>query len=239
MLKYIVGLTLSLFMTLAFSAPIRYDVKIYIPPNFFKIKDVVLKEQHRLMPNFPYEGYFFALSEHESCITLTSKRCLDPTARLLTSKEEGAGIPQLTRTFRKDGTVKMDVLTDMARRYNRELKELSWKNVYKRPDLQIRAMVILYKENYDSFMFIPNKLERVKFSDSAYNGGRGWLNKERIACGVSKNCNPQIYSYNVERYCLRSKKALYGTRSPCDINRHHVTDVIDVRMPKYQSFLMN
>lgn len=69
-----------------------------------------------------------------------------------------------------------------------------------------------------------------------YNGGMGGVNNERRACGLRKDCNPQFWFDNVERTCMKSKKPLYSGRSACDINRHHVHDVFQVRASKYRVF---
>lgn len=74
------------------------------------------------------------------------------------------------------------------------------------------------------------------FADAAYNGGIGGLDRERRVCNLTKGCNPKRWYGHVENYCLKSKTALYGQRSACDINRHHVKDVIIYRSPKYERF---
>jgi len=56
------------------------------------------------------------------------------------------------------------------------------------------------------------------------------------ACGIAKNCNPNVWFGHVEKYCLKSKKPLYGTRSVCDIHRNHVTDSIKHKLPKYKNY---
>jgi hypothetical protein len=70
-------------------------------------------------------------------------------------------------------------------------------------------------------------------ADAAYNGGIDGVLNERRACGMTDNCDPQQWWGNVERVCLKSKAPLYGTRSACDINRHHVKDVW-LRMDRYK-----
>ena len=212
----------------------QVSVKTYIPEGAKIYGPMILKEQARIFPNVPYPPYILALIEHETCITLKHSRCFNPKARLLTSREEGAGLPQITRTFRKDGTVKMDVLTDYVKRYNKELHDLSWSNVYSRPDLQARFTSLMLRDLYKHYYRIPDTWQRTHFVDSAYNGGPGMLDKERMACGLAAGCNPNIFPHNVERYCLRNKNSIYGTRNACDINRHHVDDVLYVRFPKYR-----
>lgn len=74
------------------------------------------------------------------------------------------------------------------------------------------------------------------FGDAAYNGGIGGLNRDRVACKISGKCNPDIWFDNVELFCTKSKAILYANRSACDINRHHVYEVIKLRSDKYKLF---
>jgi len=121
----------------------------YIPDKAYKY-NVTIKENvdthFNELNEIGYAEYIPSLIEHESCISLTHKRCWEPTSRLKTQREEGAGLGQLTRTYRKDGTIRFDSLTDMRNRYRESLKELTWKNVYQRPDLQIRAITLMSRE---------------------------------------------------------------------------------------------
>lgn len=221
-----IGLALTLTTALTFSQ------SLYIPEQAKLHIPTVKLEASRFMPDFQPQAYFGSLIEHESCISLKHKRCWNPASRLKTDREEGAGLPQLTRAYNKDGSLRFDLLTEMKTRH-RELKELSWSNVYSRPDLQIRAMVLLSKTNYDKLSAITDHTERMAMMDAAYNGGIGGVYNERRACGLSKGCDSTKWFNNVERYCLKSKKALYANRSACDINRHHVHDVVQVKLHKY------
>lgn len=175
--------------------------------------------------------------EHESCISLTHSRCWNPKSRLKSAREEGAGLGQITRAYRPDGSVRFDALAEIRSKHKNELYELSWSNVYERPDLQIRAVVLKSKDNYVYYMKkASSPFEALAFGDAAYNGGIGGLDKERRACQLAEGCDPSKWFGHVERYCLKSKAALYGNRSACDINRHHVKDVLLIRAPKYQQF---
>lgn len=230
MLRALTASLLMLVSTLCFAQ----SVLTFIPPQAIQYLPVVKTESDRLMVNFDHPYYFGALIEHESCISLKHKRCWNPKSQLKTSREEGAGLGQITRTYRPDGSSRFDVLTELRERHLEELKELSWQNVYERPDLQIRSMILLSKENYKYFYNIPDQFERLAMTDAAYNGGRGGVFNERRACGLAANCDPGLWFGHVEKYCLKSKKPLYGNRSACDINRHHVEDVLHTRLPKYK-----
>lgn len=227
----VVGLPL---LPAATAAP---EVTTYIPPQAYPYLPLVRSETLRLFQHAPSVAYFPALIEHESCISLTHKRCWNPGSELKTARERGLGLGQITIAYREDGTVRFDKLEEMRAAYQKELKELSWLTLSARPDLQIRAIILQVKANYDRLYRVTSDWDRLQMADSAYNGGAGGLDKERLACGLAKDCDPQRWIDHVEKRCLKSKKALYGTRSACDINRHHVLDTTVIRLPKYRAAL--
>ena len=186
----------------------------------------------------PKVAYLGSLIELESCIHLKHSRCWNPKSRLKSAREEGAGLGQITRAFKPDGTIRFDALSDLKYKYPKELLELSWQVVYDRPDLQIRALALMMRDNYQYFnKHVKDPHQAYAFADAAYNGGLGGVDHERRACKLASWCNPDKWFDNVEKLCLKSKVALYGNRSACDINRHHVQDVINIRSAKYALYL--
>lgn len=184
----------------------------------------------------PMPEYFGGLIEHESCISLTHSRCWSSKSRLKTAREEGAGLGQLTRAWRPDGSLRFDALAEMRDRHP-ALRELSWRTIYDRADLQMRAVVLKVRDDYTALRMVADPLERLAMTDAAYNGGMTGLQRERRACQIKDDCDPQRWWGHVEHTCLKSRAPLYGNRSACDINRHHVADVIRHRAPKYAPFL--
>lgn len=185
-------------------------------------------------PYIPEYNYVPALIEHESCISVKHSRCWNSTSELRTKREQGLGLGQATRAFKADGSVRFDIITDMRKRYIKELKEASWDTFKHRPDLQIRMITLMLRDSYKGLYNVKDPVARLHMTDGAYNGGIGWIQRERRACGLAKNCDPNLWFDNVEHYCLRSKKPLYGNRSVCDISRHHISDVFYGRLPKYK-----
>lgn len=205
-----------------------------IPIKAFEYKETIKKEIDTYFNYIPEYNYIPSLIEHESCITLKHSRCWSATSRLLSAREEGAGFFQLTRAFKEDGSVRFDTVQELRNKYKSELKDLKWETIYSSPNLQIRAGILLVKDIYNKLYNINNNIIRLHMTDASYNGGLGGLLKERRACGMSSSCNPNIWFNNVENFCLKSKKVLYGTRNACDINRHHVKDVFLNKLPKYK-----
>lgn len=201
-----------------------------LPTGFLKYGPVLKAEQMRLWPDHPAPALLASLVEQESCASLKSRRCWSPTAQLKTAREEGAGVGQITRAYRVDGTVRFDALADLREQYDVELGELSWSTIYQRPDLQFRALVLMSRDSARQFRAAPAMLE---FGDAGYNGGPAGVQRERRACSLASHCDPGQWFGNVERHCLKSRAALYGGRSACDINREHVRNVFQVRPAKY------
>lgn len=210
------------------------DVKTYIPPRAFEYKDILETELDRLFPELIEYNFVAALIEHESCISLTHSRCWSSTSQLKTQREQGLGFFQITRTWTADGKPRFDTLGDLRKQYMNELREANWDNLRDRPDLQMRAGILLIRQNYKALYNVPDEMNRLHMTDAAHNSGVGNTQKERRACGLAAKCDPNIWIDNVENYCQRSKKALYAGRSACDITKHHVRDVFFTRLPKYK-----
>ena len=210
---------------------IPVNAKIYIP--------LLKSEQKLFWPDHPMPELLAGLIEQESCYSIKDKNCWSPKVNFTTSREEGAGLGQITRTFRKDGTLRFDTLNSLREKHP-ALKDLSWSNVYQHPQLQIRALVLLSRDNFQSInKLVKNPYEALIFSDAAYNSGLGRVHADRRACYLTSNCDSQIWFANVEKTCTLSKNLLYGKNSACDINRKHVENVVLVRSNKYKSVMLN
>ena len=210
-----------------------------IPPNAYLYLDDMYKEFNRLNIDISRPWYFGALIEHESCITLCRKRCWSPTSRLKTKREEGAGLPQLTRAYNRYGKLRFDIIHTLRRKHPKELSELNWNNVYNRPDLQMRAMMLLWKEPMYRFKNKVSDITVINFLDSIYNGGLKYFLRERKSCYLRANCDETKWFNNVARMNARGHRVLYGNRTAHMINRHHVSDVRK-KMNKYKKdYILN
>ena len=185
------------------------------------------------MGDSPKNYTLASLIEVESCIHLKHSRCWDPASELKNSREQGVGLGQITRAYTPTGQLRFDALSELKVKHYRELYDLTWNNIKFRPDLQIRAIVLKSKDNYQEFYRFTD--DPLAFSDAAYNGGLKGVNNERRACTLIKGCNPRLWFGHVEKVCLKSKAPLYGNRSACTINRDHVNDVLKIRATKYIS----
>lgn len=201
-----------------------------LPAGFAAYGPLLKAEQVKYWPGHPDPASLAALVEQETCPSPKSAKCWNPSARLKSQREEGAGFGQITRAFYPDGRLRFDSLESMRRTYPDALGEWSWSNVYERPDLQMRGVVLGAKDAANPFRKTEGWLD---FGDAAYNGGGSGLERERRACAATPGCVSTVWWGNVENHCLKSHAPLYGGRSACDINREHVLNVRQVRRVKY------
>ena len=210
-----------------------------LPTNATKYVPVLRTEQRSYWKDHTKPELLAGLVEQESCPSLKSRSCWSPLARLKTSREEGAGVGQITRAYNSDGSIRFDALAALRRKYNSELNGWSWSNVYSNPVYQFRALVLMAHDNYQSVQknTLSNGIPALAFADASYNGGFGGLQSDRRMCKLKKNCDPQLWFNNVELTCSKSHLPLYGTQSACDINRAHVRNVINLRSEKYKEIM--
>lgn len=200
-----------------------------LPAGFATYGTILKAEQAKYWPDHPDPALLAALVDLESGCP-SQGTCWNPAARLKSAREEGAGMGQITRAYRTDGSLRFDALAGLRGQYGTDLVGLSWDTVYHRPDLQLRALVLMSRDATRPFRGSSSWLH---FGDAGYNGGVAGVQKERRACKLSAGCDPSQWFGHVERHCLKSRQPLYGTRSACDINREHVRGVFLVRRTKY------
>lgn len=234
------GLALIALSILIASLLMLFGSKVHaaeLPPLAKTYAPVLKVEQVRFWPDHPAPEVLGGLVEQESCITLKHTKCWNPQAKLKTDREEGAGLGQITRAYKPSGALRFDSLATARAKYG-DLKEWSWANVYQRPDLQLRAIVLMSRDNYQAIHRVVSKpAAALAFADAAYNGGLGGVQADRRACGLKSGCDPSQWFGHVEHTCTKSKAALYGKRSACDINREHVRNVMLVRSAKYRQVM--
>lgn len=231
-------LAVLLGLALGFPTPAgAVDIKTYIPVNAKKYLPTLKEQVQQYFADFPDYSYFGGLIEQESCIALTWNSCWNPTTKLDTKREYGAGLGQLTKAYNSQGQIRFDSLNEIRRLHHVELEQLSWSNILQRPDLQMRAIVLMSRDNFKRLYMVKDPYQRIAFADAAYNGGLGGVYQDRRLCGLSPNCDPQIWFNNVQKTCTKSKQAIYGNRSACQINREHVQYILQLRMAKYGPYL--
>lgn len=220
----LVALSVVTFGLLLVFAPRAHAADV--PAQAEPLLPMLRVEIERAWPDHPMPSYFGGLIEHESACP-RPRSCWQPTAQLKSAREEGAGLGQLTRAYRPDGSMRFDALAEM-RAAHPALRELDWRTIYQRPDLQLRAVVLKSRDDWRAI----GPAARLEFADLAYNAGRSRVSQDRRACAMTPGCDPSQWAGHVERTCTASRQPIYGTRSACDISRHHVADVM-ARAAKY------
>jgi hypothetical protein len=194
---------------------------------------VLKSEQRAWWPDMPLPSALGAQIEQETCITLRHRSCWNPRAELRTSREQGIGLGQLTRTWNKDGSERFDALQELVRSNPRQLAGLSWDNRYD-PVLQLRAVVLKGLQDYRVILGAADSYERLAMAKSAYNGGLGGLSSDRRLCAATAGCDKSRWFGHVERTSNKSRTVNKGYgESAFAINRGYVRNVLIVRRVRY------
>jgi hypothetical protein len=206
----------------AHAAGLSANAKQHIP--LFK------QEQTTHWASLKYPSYMAGQIEQESL--------WNPKAQLKTYREQGVGFGQQTRAWTATGALRFDALTAIVKQYPKELAGYSWETWDKRPDLSMRATVLMTRDLCTRMRGTDTQQDMFRMCLAAYNGGEGGLNKDRLACRAKAGCNPNVWFGNVEHTSLKSRVPMpgYGGRSAFDINREYVRN-IEARRIKYVPFV--
>lgn len=195
---------------------------------------VLQAEQRAWWPAHPMPSALGAQVEQETCPSLTHRKCWNPRAELRTHREQGVGLAQLTRTWRKDGTQRFDALSELVAAHPEQLRELSWDNRFD-PRLQLRALVLKDRQDFRLVRGAATWFEQLAMALAAYNGGQGDLAKDRRICAATVGCDPGRWFGHVERHSVkpRTREKGYGM-SFYAINREYPHNILAVRRVRYQ-----
>lgn len=222
-----------LLFLLALLAPMA--VAAQIPTGAEKYLPDLIEAQQRVWPDAPTPAFLAAQVEQESCISLTHSKCWNPRAELKTKRENGIGFGQFTRAYRADGSIRFDVISELAATHE-SLRGWSWDKRYD-PAYQLTAIVEMDKAIYRRQRNAATETDRLSFTLSGYNGGEGGVLQDRRLCANTKGCDPSRWAGHVENTSLKSRVAVQGYgKSFFAINREYVRLILDVRRPKYEPY---
>jgi len=210
-----------------------------LPPKAHLYLPTLIAEQRAHWPNMPLPSALAAQVEQESCISLKHSRCWDPRAQLKTSREQGVGFPQITRTWRADGSLRFDSLAELRAQYPRQLAGWAWdsETLYD-PAYQMRALILMDYRNWQTVQGTATTDDRLRMALAAYNGGLRGLASDRAMCASTAGCDPARWSLHVERTCTKSQTAAPGYRlSWCEINREYPHNIMGPRRTKYIAYM--
>lgn len=206
-----------------------------LPPNAIKYIPDLARVLNEDWPTMKSQSIIAGQIEQESCISLNSKGCWNPTTELKTSAEYGFGLGQLTIAYKKDGSVRFNNFDEMKRRFP-ALNGWKWENRYD-PFYQIRTIVLMDRGLYNGVKWpVASQTEQYAFMLSGYNGGMGGVMQDRTLCTKTVGCDPSKWFGHVEKnsFKTRIKQHGYG-QSAFKINRGYVRSVMFDRRNKYMA----
>lgn len=228
-------------VSLAKGAPDTPPEYWYIPEQAKSLLPELKKTQKETWEVFQFPSYFGSLIEHESCISLNHSRCWNTAAQLKTSREEGAGLGQFTRAWDAQGRLRFDALAEVRALDPVGLAGFTWQTVYDRADLNMRAIIIKFKDCATRFARQApqvNSFNSMAFCDAAYNGGYGGMLSDRQLCNLVSECDPNRWFGHVEHHSNKNRQRWQGYgKSAYQINREHVTYAVYIRRLKYRPYL--
>lgn len=195
-----------------------------LPPSSLPHLPVLVSESRRL--NTPIPAYILAGQiDHETACPIKSK-CWNPRVEFRTSREQGAGLGQVTRVFGR-----FDALAEARQAHRAELLGWSWDNVSD-VTYQLRALVLKNADNHRTLS--PLFTDPLAPVLTAYNRGVGGVRADRRRCQVTPGCAPYRWVNNVEHTCASGTAIIPGTRlTACQISRKYAPDVF-ARADKYR-----
>lgn len=195
-----------------------------LPPQSLPYVASLASESARLrspIPAFILAGQV----DHETACP-QPRKCWNPRVEFRTSREQGAGLGQITRVFGR-----FDALAEARAAHRAELAGWSWDNVSD-ATYQLRALVLKTKDNHAALAPL--------FTDprdpvlTAYNRGIGGIRADRRKCTVTRGCDPSKWAGHVETTCASGNAVIPGTRlTACQISRKYAPDVM-ARAAKYK-----
>jgi hypothetical protein len=206
-----------------------------VPANAPRYLPVLRSAQLQTWPDAPRPAFLAGQVEQESCVSLTSSRCWNPSVQLRTAREWGRGLGQITTAYNADGSVRFDKQAELRAQYAslRGWTAERWAD----PHYQLLALVEMdhgiYRRVYDA----ATDLDRLAFTLSGYNGGESGVRQDRLLCRNTRGCDPSKWVGNVDRTSVKSRAPYKGYGgSPYEINRTYVRNILWVRSAKYQPF---
>lgn len=227
-MRHLVAILLSIVVS---ASPLGAEV----PQRAREHLPALVDAQKGIWPNAPTPQFLAGQIEQETCISLRHSKCWNPRAELKTSRENGVGLGQFTRAYRKDGSIRFDKISELAAAHA-SLRGWTWESRFD-AGYQLKAIVEMDKGIFQRQRGAATDTDRIAFSLSAYNGGESGLLMDRRLCANTPGCDQSRWTGNVERTCTKSNVPQPGYRlSFCAINREYPHNILEVRSPKYELF---
>lgn len=203
-----------------------------LPANAVIYAPMLKAEQVTYWPDMPAPAVLAGQVEQETCISLKHSRCWSPRAELKTSREQGVGLGQITRTSR------FDALSEIKASFPHALAGWSWESNLYDPKYQLRALVLKDLQGWKKTIGAATVQDRLAMTLASYNGGIGGVLSDRKVCAATPGCDHSKWFGHVERTSLKAKVAANGYgKSFFEINREYVRNVLLIRSDKYRGVM--
>lgn len=201
--------------------------EVYLP--------LLISLQLSLWPAAPTPHYLAGLVEQETCISLKHYKCWNPQAELKTSREYGYGLGQTTIAYRADGSVRFNKQEELRQRYW-SLREWTFERRFE-PQFQLTAIVEMIRALWHRVPEAATPNDHWGFTLSGYNGGESHVRQDRLLCGNTEGCDRNRWFGHVEHHSVKSRQKWQGYgKSPYEINREYVRNVVYLRSAKYAPY---
>ena len=200
-----------------------------LPANARLYLPVLQQSTRQWWPDLAHPSVLAAQVEQETCITLKSRGCWNPHTELKTSREQGVGLGQITRTTRFDALAQTRAANPQA------LGAWSWTspNLYD-PRMQLTALTLTDKRNWQTIQGAGSELDRLAMMLVAYNAGPGRVISDRAMCGATRGCDKSLWFDNAERTSVLPKAPVSGYgQSFFAISRNYPRAILFQRRPRY------
>lgn len=225
------------FFLLLFSIFPSLSSSASLPNNFYKYSPVLIDTINSTWPDCAYRVMFPAQIEQETCPSLSSKKCWNPRAELITPRERGTGLGQITIAYDKEGKERFNNFQE-ARKIDLRLSNWKWEDRYN-VRLQLIALVKTDRINYGKVSFAATEEDRLAFTLVAYNSGLGGILQDRRVT-IREGGNPDKWWGNVELYSTKSKKPVSGySISFFTVSRDYPKNILKIRNKKYEKMKWN
>ena len=234
-------LTLALGLLIAsLLTPAYADLKV--PEGTYSILPLARDELNLYWPDHPWPATLMAQFEKETCVSLTSPRCMTTRAELKTDREYGFSLGQFTIAYNKDGSERFNAWKSIKAANQKALQDWTWERRLD-PRLSVRA-VILYDRSIYQIMLkaTADPVQALKMAYAGYNGGSAGTLQEIRLCAQTANCNPASWDsvggrLGVEATSRKSRVKYKGYgQSFFDINRAYPKEITGGRVIKYEPF---
>ncbi len=181
-------------------------------------------------PDAPHQEYFPGKVEQETCVNLA--KCWNPRVELKTSREYGCGLSEVTRAYRKDGSIRFDKLEEARHRYA-ALAGWNWDNRFE-PRYHFVFIALEAKRLYASMRpYFTDDINRWAAAMVSYNSGPGTVTDRRAVCSRVKGCDRTLWFGGLDTVMIPGEEKLLYGKPLYQRRNEYPHNIIHIRSAKY------